>query len=194
MALVSVPGAIAPGVFAGRHSTGHQATHYFVPVASLPLAYFVTFRCYGTWLHGDERGSFDKRNNAYDTPGLAVNADWQRYRERQLKLPPVHLDAHRRAAVEEAVRETCEKRGWYLHALAVRTNHVHAVVGAREVAAEAVLNALKSNATRVMRARGYWTEERTPWSQGGSTVYVWKEKELQEKIEYVVHGQGDGLQ
>ena len=23
-----------------------------------PLAYLITFRCYGTWLHGDERGSY----------------------------------------------------------------------------------------------------------------------------------------
>jgi len=23
----------------------------------LPLGYLITFRCYGTWLHGDERGS-----------------------------------------------------------------------------------------------------------------------------------------
>src|SRR5438093_13756827 len=25
----------------------------------LPLGYLITFRCYGTWLHGDERGSID---------------------------------------------------------------------------------------------------------------------------------------
>ena len=25
-----------------------------------PLAYFITFTCYGNWLHGDERGSVDR--------------------------------------------------------------------------------------------------------------------------------------
>ena len=27
-----------------------------------PLAYLITFRCYGTWLHGDKRGSY-RRNS-----------------------------------------------------------------------------------------------------------------------------------
>ena len=26
----------------------------------IPLAYLISFRCYGTWLHGDERGSIDR--------------------------------------------------------------------------------------------------------------------------------------
>jgi hypothetical protein len=34
-----------------------------------PLAYFITFTCYRTWLHGDERGSVDDEHNA---PGTAV--------------------------------------------------------------------------------------------------------------------------
>jgi hypothetical protein len=34
----------------------------------IPLAYFFTFRAYGTWLHGDERGSVDRFHNQYGTP------------------------------------------------------------------------------------------------------------------------------
>ncbi len=26
----------------------------------IPLAYLITFRCYGTWLHEDERGATDR--------------------------------------------------------------------------------------------------------------------------------------
>ena len=29
-----------------------------------PLAYLITFRTYGTWLHGDERGSIGRTGNA----------------------------------------------------------------------------------------------------------------------------------
>ncbi len=36
----------------------------------IPLAYFITFRCYGTWLHGDRRGSVDRFHNIYGTPRL----------------------------------------------------------------------------------------------------------------------------
>ena len=162
-------------------------------MASFPLAYFITFRCYGTWLHGDERGSFDRLQNGFDTPGLTPNAEWQRYRARQLVTAPVHLDGNRRAAVEESLVETCAFRGWHLHASAVRTNHVHAVVGAAETPAETVLNALKANATWMMRARGCWIEKRAPWSQGGSTGYLWKERDVVSAIEYVLEGQGGQL-
>jgi len=38
----------------------------------IPLAVFFTFRCYGTWLHGDERG--DRNNNTYGSPRIAANS------------------------------------------------------------------------------------------------------------------------
>ena len=31
----------------------------------IPLAYLITFRSYGTWLHGDKRGSVDRFHNHY---------------------------------------------------------------------------------------------------------------------------------
>jgi hypothetical protein len=34
----------------------------------IPLANLITFRCYGTWLHGDQRGSIDRFHNAYKSP------------------------------------------------------------------------------------------------------------------------------
>ncbi len=37
---------------------------------STPLAYFITFTCCGTWLHGDERGSVDREHNTPGTPVL----------------------------------------------------------------------------------------------------------------------------
>ena len=39
----------------------------------IPLAYLITFRSYGTWLHGDERGSVDRFHNVYGTPRLPPN-------------------------------------------------------------------------------------------------------------------------
>src|SRR5437868_339150 len=41
--------------------------------AGNPLAYFLTFRCYGTWLHGDGRGSVDALHNVPGTPRMAPN-------------------------------------------------------------------------------------------------------------------------
>lgn len=132
-----------------------------------PLAYFITFRAYGTWLHGDTRGSVDRHNNIYGAPRIPRNDTWKRLETRRLNREPVHLDAARRRSVEAAMRDTCQRRVWALYALSVRTNHAHSVVAA-SVCAVSVLTALKANATRQMRADGCWKHDLTPWTEKGS--------------------------
>ena len=44
-----------------------------------PLAYFISFRTCGTWLHGDKRGSIDRFHNQYRSPYIAPNEKWHRY-------------------------------------------------------------------------------------------------------------------
>ena len=112
-----------------------------------PLAYFISFRSYGTWLHGDERGSIDRFHNRYGDPYLPSNETWQRHNLSQLKRDPFILSARERGSVEKAIRETCAIRGWNLQAFNVRTNHVHTVVTANRKPS-LVLNAFKANATR----------------------------------------------
>jgi hypothetical protein len=79
-----------------------------------PLAYFISFRTYGTWLHGDERWSVSRRQNRYGTPRIAPNARLQRAERKLLKHPPVTLDGYQRPVVEKAIREVCEHRGMNL--------------------------------------------------------------------------------
>ncbi len=62
----------------------------------IPLAYLISFRAYGTWLHGDRRGSVNRFHNRFGTPLVAPNERWRKYR----------------ALVEEAIRETCKIRKW----------------------------------------------------------------------------------
>ena len=94
----------------------------------IPLAHLFTFRCYGTWLHGDERGSVDREHNRYKEPYAAANEKRSRHNWNTLKSEPVLLDRARRASVELALRETCDHRKWSLLAINVRTNHAHVVV------------------------------------------------------------------
>jgi hypothetical protein len=108
-----------------------------------PLAYFISFRTYGTWLHGDERGSIDRFHNRYRSPYLPPNPTWHRYNQQQLKAPPLILGAKQRRVIEDAIRETCRIRKWVLLAFNVRTNHVHTVVSA-DRDADLVLNAFKA--------------------------------------------------
>jgi REP element-mobilizing transposase RayT len=109
-----------------------------------------------------------------------------------MKRDPVELTVMRRAAVEEGVRENCDKRGWVLRAINVRTNHVHSVVTAG-CKPEPVMNAFKANATRKMVEACAWQRGIKPWSRHGSTRYLWTEKSVDRAIDYVINGQGDEL-
>jgi REP element-mobilizing transposase RayT len=159
---------------------------------SLPLGYLITFRCYGTWLHGDERGSVDRHHRAFGSPGLEPSPLRQKHDRELLKQPPVRLNSRQRQVVKGVIRETCTVRRWQLWTTNVRTNHVHAVVTANKKP-EAVLSALKANATREMREAGVWMNELSPWEFRGSKKYLWSEEQLADAIAYVEFDQGPPL-
>ncbi len=159
----------------------------------VPLAHLITFRCYGTWLHGDGRGSIDRFHNRYRSPYIEPNKNWHRYNTSHLESEPVTLGASGRRSVETAIRETCADRKWKLHALSVRTNHVHAVVSIGLAKPEQALIALKAKSTKRMRQDGCWRHESSPWAVKGSKRSLWNELSVARAIEYVLYGQGDEL-
>ncbi len=158
-----------------------------------PLGYLVTFRCYGTWLHGDSRGSIDRFHNRYKSPYIPPNKSWHGHNAQVLTGMPVFLNAFQRKSVDIAIRETCRFRTWHLHALNVRTNHIHIVVSIGSSKPERALSAFKANATRQMREDGSWREDSSPWAERGSKRRLWTEQSIAKAIEYVLYGQGDDL-
>ncbi len=158
-----------------------------------PLAFLITFRSHGTWLHGDERGSVSRFRNQYKSRRLPPEKKWIEINTRRLRDDPVILDADQRGCVEAAALETCEFRKWHLHAINVRTNHVHVVVSIGNKKPEVALNAFKANATRMMKATRCWNRHYSPWTDKGSTRYLWNEKSVALAIDYVLYGQGHDL-
>ena len=159
---------------------------------SVPVAYFITFSCYGRRLHGDDRGSVDGSTNAFGEEFLAPSLGRQLAEGERLRWPPMSLDMDHRLAVDAAIREVCKHREWTLHALNVRTNHVHVVVAA-EQPIERVLSDFKRYATRRMVERGLIEAGRRPWADHGSTRYVWDVAQLARVCAYVAEGQGVDL-
>jgi REP element-mobilizing transposase RayT len=157
-----------------------------------PLAYFLTWHTYGSWLHGHARGSVDDEHSAHDSPFAPPDATRLASSAARLVNEPLALDELRRDAVQAAVVEVCAYRGWLLLALHVRTTHVHAVVTA-PAAPEKVMNDLKAYATRRLRRERLAAEETRVWSTHGSTRYLWDEAGLAEVIAYVVEQQGVAL-
>ena len=154
-----------------------------------PLAYLITFRCYGTWLHGDERGSY--RRSCRVTSGVVripPRAGLRKAETKELKHQPVRLDKRQRVVVERAVRGVCKYRKYLLRAINVRTNHAHSVVSALS-SPEPMLDALKSYSTRALREAGLLPAHIKPWARHGSTIYLWKENNVEKAVEYVLLGQ-----
>jgi hypothetical protein len=58
-----------------------------------PLAYHITFGTYGTRLHGDARGTVDRRMNEPGEPIIGSEPDWWRQEHGRLNFEPVVLDA-----------------------------------------------------------------------------------------------------
>jgi len=90
------------------------------------MTYHLTWTTYGTWLPGDARGWVKRGVWGVQTPDPSL--------EQQAKTlmaeGAVLLTPEQRALVEQTIADQCRIRGWTLHAVNARTNHVHVVVSA----------------------------------------------------------------
>jgi REP element-mobilizing transposase RayT len=150
-----------------------------------PLAYLITWTTYGTWLHGDERGSFDHSGNYIPPDPVRREAE-----AAMLVEDPVYLTPEQRAVVDALLVEACARLGWELHARNVRTNHVHVVVSAAAEGKQ-VRSRLKGLASLRLSehaglapgtdkdgARKWWTEK-------GNIEEIWDARHLESAIRYV---------
>lgn len=155
---------------------------------STPLAYFLTWSCYGTWLHGDERGSVDREHNEFATPYLTPNAPLVATRAHALKHPPFTLNTSTREVVDTAIREHASVKSWTIRAINVRTTHVHVIISG-DATPERMLDQLKAWATRALRASGIVQREQPVWTAHGSTRYLWEQPDVAEAVDYVLNRQ-----
>jgi REP element-mobilizing transposase RayT len=158
-----------------------------------PLAYLITIRSYGTWLHGTEKGSIDRHGfNTYGTPRMFQSQKLKDLMKQEMKQEPTFLDKKERMCVLEAVKEVCDFRGYELLAVNIRTNHLHAVVSAK-TNPEKIINEFKAYATRRLRQSKLIDQAKTVWARGKSRRYLWKPRHVEVAIEYVLFGQGDEI-
>jgi REP element-mobilizing transposase RayT len=154
------------------------------PPMPAPLAYFITWSTYGTWLPGDERGWVEYRRGwHFPDPARELEA------AAIMTEDACRLDLEQRNAVHEQVAETCLHRGWTLHAVNCRTNHMHLVVSA-PLSPKKVRSQVKAWCTRKLKnlaatkgqpglIRENW------WAERGSQRYINDEESLEAAIIYV---------
>lgn len=158
-----------------------------------PIAFFITWTCYGTWMPGDERG-WTKWHNG-DQVAQPLLENWCRER---LSETAIVLDDPQRDIVENVIREHCRKRQWKLHAVNCRMNHCHVVVTAPSYHGEQVRDQLKSWATRRLKnhqrslgiseasLREHW------WTRKGSVRYLFDDNSLESATIYTMDAQEGG--
>ncbi|MEK7723729.1 MAG: transposase [Acidobacteriota bacterium] len=156
-----------------------------------PLAYLLTLRTYGTWLHGDERLSVERHGfNIYGTPKIEPNPILKNQMAKNLKHKPLLLDDNQRKIVATAIKDVCNHRGYDLQAINVRSNHLHCVVSAQKHP-KLLADASKSYATRHLRQNRLIDSETKVWTRGRSRRYLWKLRHVSLAIAYVLYDQGD---
>jgi REP element-mobilizing transposase RayT len=152
-----------------------------------PLAYHITWTTYGTWLSGDDRGWVESGVEGIRDPDPKRRDEMRgRMKEEAVVLTPAQ-----REVVEQTIRDHCCIRGWHLHTLNVRTNHIHVIVTAdREP--EDVLNQLKAWCSRKLSDQAGLTTavakkagRRRWWTEHGSTKWINNEQYLANAIRYV---------
>ena len=157
---------------------------------SEPVGYLITFRTYGTWLHGDERGSVNAEYRCFGANFVPPNRAWVGQSTRKMGRRAFQLCPSSRKLVEQTIERTCVLHNWTLHVVNARTEHVHLVVSA-PLPPEPTMNSVKSWCTRRLREAGFIAPGIKPWSHHGSTIYLWDDHAVREATRYVAESQGE---
>jgi REP element-mobilizing transposase RayT len=157
-----------------------------------PIAYFITFSCYGKRLHGEGAETVDRRRNAYDTPFVPPSVAIAEIEEAAMTHPPFILEVGQREIVLRAIQEVCSYRTWRLWAAHVRSDHVHVVAGGQHPA-ERIMNDFKAYASRALNRRAPGEAGGPRWARHGSTVYLWTPTDVSAAVDYVIRQQGEPM-
>ena len=160
----------------------------------MPLAYFITFSTYGTWLPGTDKGagSVDRAHNQHLSPFIDPDPERADYIYDRMDQPVYVMDAFRRAIVCQAIIDLCLEKVWKLHATHVRSNHVHSVVTAERDAGR-LMSDLKARASRELNSAGIDPVDRKRWTRHGSTLHLFDVETVGAKVRYTVDDQGERM-
>jgi REP element-mobilizing transposase RayT len=164
-------------------------------MAMAALTYHITWTTYRTWLPGDARGWVKWGELGLQPP----DPERERNARQRMAESAVQLSPEQRALAEQTIRDHCRVRGWLLHAVRARSNHIHAVVTADRDPRQ-VMDQLKawcsrnlSDAAGLVRPVAKKAGRRHWFTEGGNKELIDSEEYLHNAIRYVLEGQrGEG--
>ena len=158
-----------------------------------PIAFLITIRCYGTWLHGDNKKSVDRHGfNAFGKEFVPPSEKLFEYMKNEMKSDSISLSNPMRISVLDTVKEVCQFRGYELFAVNIRSNHFHAAVSAADNPGF-IAKTFKSYAIRNLRQLNLVSDNAKVWARGQSCRYLWNREQLEKAINYVGLRQGDAI-
>jgi len=140
------------------------------------LGYMITWTTYGTWLQGDKRGYVKNGQIHSANPELAMS------NQQNLIKNPVTLSKAHRVIVEKAIYEKAHRLNQQIHALAVRSNHVHLVVDYIPRPLGSIVKLYKIAAQFALRKVGI---SGRVWTLGFDKRYCFDQQTLEKRIDYV---------
>jgi len=150
---------------------------------------------YGFWLPNEPRGSWSDFVASWELfrfgPATMVNThrsvahrpydkNLKREMQRVLKHDPVLFTGEQARLVGMSLQRV----PYPIYALAIMRDHTHLVLGAIERDVRRAVGHIKSEATRALRAQGFFPD-RSPWADHGWNVYLDTVKDLERAIRYV---------
>ena len=148
-----------------------------------PIAYFITWSTYGTWLTGDERGWCRSGKGDVQPP----NELFTEMAATEMKETAFTLSRDERLKAGKTIMRHCKIRSWILHAINARSNHVHIVVTAPGYGAKTVRDQFKAWCSRDLKACNQGRDRF--WTEGGSCRWINQEDDLESAIVYVKDAQ-----
>jgi REP element-mobilizing transposase RayT len=147
------------------------------------VGYHVTWTTYGTWLQGDERGYVK------DGEILPANDKLRRDNENRLVKKVVRFGGKEKRIVATAIKNEAAKYKMPLRALAVCSNHVHAVVGCSDFRIESIVRRFKQAGRIALISQGV---DGKVWTAGFDKRFCFDEQGLKARIAYVKqHGENE---
>jgi len=147
------------------------------------VGYMVTWTTYGTWLQGREQG-FVK-----DGMVCGENIALKKSNIRNLDGATVRLGQRERDIVKGAILEAAKRFRQKIHAIAVRSNHVHIVAEYAEVPMGVLVGCYKSAGRIALKKCGF---DGKVWTRGYDKRFCFSKKELRARVAYVnKHGGGN---
>lgn len=158
------------------------------------LAFHSIISTYGFWLPNEPRGSWSDFVASWELfrYGPATKATTHRSvahrpydkrlkREMQsvLKQTPIRFTG----AQARIVGTSFQLVPYRILALAILPDHLHAVIGYASRDIRRVVGHIKSQATKSLRAKG-WFLERSPWADHGWNVYLDSREDVRRAINY----------